>query len=92
MVALEAMAVGCPTVTTDVSAIRESVGSSGITVPPGDIAGAARAVQSLLDKATRDEWADKGRRHASQFSAEHCAEKIVDIVQQQLGLTNGPAE
>jgi len=51
IVALEAAAAGAPLVTTDVGGLGEAVidGETGMSCPPGDVAGLARAVCAVLD-------------------------------------------
>lgn len=79
MVALEAMAVGCPAIACDVSSIRESVGEAGMLIPPGDISAAAAHAQALLDPQTRERWKAKGLAWAQEFEAEACADAIVEL-------------
>ncbi|MEZ6055214.1 MAG: glycosyltransferase [Planctomycetaceae bacterium] len=49
MVALEAMARGCPAVVADCAAMPESVGAAGLLAQPGNPDSFARAVLSLAD-------------------------------------------
>ena len=51
IVALEAAAAGAPLVTTDVGGLGEAVidGETGMSCPPRDVAGLARAVCAVLD-------------------------------------------
>lgn len=79
MVALEAMAVGCPAIACDVSSIRESVGEAGMLVPPGEVGAAAAYALALLDPSTRNEWQAKGLAWVKQFEAEACADAIVEL-------------
>lgn len=82
MVALEAMAVGCPAIATDVSSISESVGNAGLLVPPGDVAAAADHVEALLDPQVRNHRQAVGLDWASRFEAEACADRIVELCEQ----------
>ena len=51
---LEALAVGVPPVLLDTPVAREGCGNAALYVPPGDLAGTARALEELLvDSSTR---------------------------------------
>jgi L-malate glycosyltransferase len=71
---LEAMCFGCPSVATRVGGIPEVVedGVSGVLVAPGDAAGLARAVETLIaDPGRRMTLGEAARRRAhKRFSAE----------------------
>jgi L-malate glycosyltransferase len=80
---LEAMAFGCPSVTTGVGGVPEVVdhGVNGLCVPFGDADGLARAVESLL--------ADPARRRALGRAAQEKARSTFSaavIVPQYIGL------
>lgn len=64
-VILEAMALGKPVVSTDISGIGEAVidGVTGSLVPPGDISALADAIADLLNRPeTRSKMGEAGRR------------------------------
>lgn len=66
---LEAMASGLPVVGTRVPGVEEIVedDSTGILVPPGDVAALAGSITSLLrDSERRDRLGDQGRSNAKQ--------------------------
>jgi glycosyltransferase involved in cell wall biosynthesis len=68
---LEAMACGCPVVTTAVGAVEEFArhGHDAMVVPPGDVAGLARVVLAVLaDPALRRRLADNGLRAARRYT------------------------
>jgi glycosyltransferase involved in cell wall biosynthesis len=73
-VILEAMACGLPVVATDVAAVREAVvpESTGLLVPPRDVAALGRALTSLAgDEARRREMGQHGRDRVNrQFTVE----------------------
>lgn len=57
----EAMACGCPVVTSDRSAMAEVVGDAGLLASPYDISAMASALRTLLaDPAARDRYRQKG--------------------------------
>lgn len=80
MVALEAMAARCPTVTTDISSVRESVGTAGLTSAPGDIEGFAAHINSLENTTLRDAIIERGIAHSAAFEAKDCANNIVEKI------------
>ena len=88
MVPIEAMAVGCPTITTNVSSIKESVGDAGIVVNPGDVDSAADWVKKLLEPSVRQEWSSKAKSWANRFDSDECADAIVSSVDQLLDGAN----
>jgi len=71
---IEAMAAGCPIVTTDVGGVRTAIqsGYNGILLAPKDPQGLAKeTVRLLLDSRTRQIYAANGRRLFEQrFTAE----------------------
>jgi glycosyltransferase involved in cell wall biosynthesis len=79
---LEAISVGTPVVAFDLGGIAEILGEAphagGITVAPGDIRGAARAVQSLLqDTELRDQLSRNGRlRFEQEFDYRRTGAKL----------------
>lgn len=71
---LEAMASGCPVVTSNVEAIPEIVGDACRLVNPENVEEVAAAVQEVLaDEALRKELKDRGLERAARFTWEKCA-------------------
>jgi glycosyltransferase involved in cell wall biosynthesis len=66
---VDAMALARPIVATAVAMIPEIVGNAGVLVEPGDVAGLARAIRSLLDAP--DRAAALGRRARARCVAEY---------------------
>jgi glycosyltransferase involved in cell wall biosynthesis len=72
---VEAMARGCPVVTTDASCLPEVAGGAAILVRPGDVGALTDALDGLLrDDASRARLAEAGRVHAAGFTVAASAE------------------
>ncbi len=77
--AAEAMARGCPIVTTSGNALAEVVGHAGVLVEPDDVAATAAAITHMLeDSEHRHDYAARGPRRVeaiswSRTAAEHGA-------------------
>ncbi len=79
MVALEAMAAGCPVLACDTTSARESIGDAGLIVPANDTLAALGALQSLTG-GERTELIAKGHARAARFDADICADRFVQTV------------
>ena len=78
MILLEAMAVGRPTIATDVGGVSEVVedGRTGILVPPGDVRAVAAAICTLADnRDLAKAFGEAGQRRQRKLFA---AERMVD--------------
>jgi glycosyltransferase involved in cell wall biosynthesis len=64
---LEAMACGCPVVTSDTSAMPETAGGAAVLADPNDPASIARAIVEVAGPG-RDRLRDLGLNRASQFT------------------------
>ena len=74
---LEAMACGCPVVTTRVSSLPEVAGDAALLVPPGDTEALADALVRLCsDVGLRAGLVDAGLRRAELFSWERVAREV----------------
>ncbi len=81
---LEAMACGCPVITSNISSLPEVVGDAGILVDPyniDDIAGALKKI--LSDENLRQELKQKGFIQAQKFSWQKTTKQILKIFQLQ---------
>ena len=77
---LEAMACGCPVVTSNASSIPEVVGDTGITVDPHDTDALAQAIRRVLtDSKLRQDMIKKGLEQAKKFSWEKAAEQTLEV-------------
>lgn len=77
---IEAMASGCPVVSSNIEAIPEIVSDACILVDPRNtdmIVDAARSV--LTDSSLRDELKGRGLKRAAQFTWEKTAEQTAEI-------------
>jgi glycosyltransferase involved in cell wall biosynthesis len=80
---IEAMACGCPVVTSRVASIPEVTGDAALLVDPsdvGDIVGALDAV--LADRELRTRLRSSGIERAARFSWEAAATRTVEVYEQ----------
>ncbi len=77
---LEAMACGCPVITSNTSSLPEVVGDAGVQIDPSSPHSLADAVLWLLnDDSIRKEFAKKGLEQSRQFSWRKCAEETMQV-------------
>jgi glycosyltransferase involved in cell wall biosynthesis len=77
---VEAMASGCPVITSDIPTLREVVGTAAILMPPNDIAGFGRALAALARSPhQRRHLASAGIDRAKVFSWDRCARETLDV-------------
>jgi glycosyltransferase involved in cell wall biosynthesis len=78
---LEAFALGCPVVASDVSGAREQLGEAALLVPPTDESRIADALLSLhRDPALRSRLIERGHQRALAYTANHYAKGMFDIM------------
>ena len=75
---LEAMACGCPVVTSDTSAMPETAGGAAVLSDPGDPASIARAILKAVGPE-QDRLRDTGLRRAGQFTWGATAASTLDV-------------
>ena len=81
--AVEAMAAGCPVLTSNRSAIPEVAGDCALMVDPYDVEEIASAILKLAgDEQLRIKLAECGRKRARQFSWAKTAEKFVSTLEE----------
>ena len=79
---MEAMASGCPVVSTPVGGVTELVqtGENGLLVPVGDVHGFAEAIERLLDdKILSDRLCAAAKETVKKFSWDVSAEKTIEL-------------
>ncbi|MGH9118872.1 MAG: glycosyltransferase family 4 protein [Acidimicrobiales bacterium] len=74
----EAMALGCPVIASDTTALPEVVGDAGLLVDPDDVDGWAAAMTRLLDDQNlRSRLAAAGRRRVAWLTPAETARRMV---------------
>ena len=78
---LEAMASGCPVVSSSASSLSEVVSDSGILIEPHQTEDFIHSVDTILrDTSLRNKLIEKGRKRAKEFSWDVTAQKTLDIL------------
>ena len=79
MPVLEAMACGCPVITSSSSSLPEVAGLAGVLVHPEDTAGLGRAITRLVtDESERERLSAAGHERASKFTWHRTAEGMLE--------------
>jgi glycosyltransferase involved in cell wall biosynthesis len=79
---LEAMACGCPVVSSNAASLPEVGGDAVILVPPDDVAGFAEAMTRVLENSeTAQSMRARGLARAAQFTWERTARETVAVYQ-----------
>ena len=77
---LEAMAQGCPVITSNVSSLPEVVGDAAVLIDPLNTTELAQAmIKVLTDDELKREMSIKGINRAKLFSWERTAERYVEV-------------
>ncbi|WP_291272831.1 glycosyltransferase [Geothrix sp.] len=77
---LEAMACGCPVITTTSSSLPEVAGDAALMIPPGDAAALAKGMLALLgDESLRQGLKARGVAQAGRFSWESVARETLRV-------------
>jgi len=80
---LEAMACGCPVITSNISSLPEVTGDAAVKVAPQDVDGLAQAISRVLeDSQLRKDLIEKGLKRASEFSWQKMARETQAVYEQ----------
>jgi glycosyltransferase involved in cell wall biosynthesis len=77
---VEAMACGCPVITTNVASIPEVGGDAALYVRPDDVAGMLAALQRVRDPDLHAALSARGLEQASKFSWQRMAATVRDAL------------
>ncbi len=79
---VEAMSLGVPVITSDISSMSEVAGDAAILVDPHDVADLSQAMERMLgDEALRTELIEKGKERAAQFSWPKAAREYIAVAE-----------
>ena len=79
---IEAMAAGCPVITSDVSATAEAAQGAALLVDPIHYEQIEHAMERLMDDAAlRDSLKNKGLARSKDFTWEHTATKLKEAIE-----------
>lgn len=82
MPALEAMACGCPVITSNTSSLPEVVGSAGLLVNPLEIDELSIAIEKVLsDNALRATMKNKNINQIEKFTWKNTASSVIELYQ-----------
>jgi glycosyltransferase involved in cell wall biosynthesis len=78
---IEAQAVGCPVITSNISSMPEVAGQAALLVDPNNIEKIAEAMYKIIsDNQLRKDLVDKGYANAKRFSWSGCARQTLEIL------------
>ncbi|HPH94967.1 MAG TPA: glycosyltransferase family 1 protein [Anaerolineaceae bacterium] len=83
---LEAMACGCPVITSNTTSLPEVVGDAGLLADPRNPEDLAAALEKILiDPALAENLKEKGLQRAKEFSWARCAEQTYQVYRKVAG-------
>jgi glycosyltransferase involved in cell wall biosynthesis len=78
---IEAMAMGCPVVASDIAALRERCGDAALYCDPFDSRAIAAAILRICDEPLlRQTLVEKGLKRAERFSWRHCVRQTLPVL------------
>ncbi|MDI6717338.1 MAG: glycosyltransferase family 1 protein [Actinomycetota bacterium] len=81
---LEAFALKCPVITSDIRGIREQVGKAGLLIDPRNVEQLAEAIFKVsTDENTRIRLIDEGLKAIARWTEADFALKLIDIINRQ---------
>lgn len=79
---IEAMSVGTPVITSNISSMAEAAGDAALLVDPFDTADISRAMERMYsDEALRAELIGKGLARSAEFSWSKAAREHLDVIE-----------
>lgn len=82
---LEAMACGCPVLTSNISSLPEVAGQAGLLVDPLDVEEISRGINEIINnKEKRKELIKKGFAQVKKFSWEKAARETLKVYQEMV--------
>ena len=78
---LEAMACGCPVVTSNNSSMSEVCENAAPLIDPNNIQDIVRAMQTILDPENRQDFIEKGLLQAKQFNWYQTAREVLQTIE-----------
>ena len=82
---IEAMASGCPVITSNVSCLPETAGGAAVLCSPTDNKEMGQQIKNILTKESfRKELIQKGKERARIFHPEHFSEKMISLYSEML--------
>jgi len=86
---LEAMAGGCPVVSSNKSSLPEILGEAAIYFNPEDEGEMIKQIEKIIeDKNLRQEWVKRGYEQVKKYSWEKCAQETLGVYGEVLGDKN----
>ena len=83
---VEAMACGCPVVTSNCYGAREIAAEAAVLVDPSSVEAIAAGLERILhDQALRTRLIEQGYRRSSQFTWERCASQTLHVLERAAG-------
>lgn len=88
---LEAMSIGCPVITSNVSSLPEVAHNIGILIDPKNMRQLVSAMQQiLLNPSLASKMRQNGLERARRFSWKRCAQETIEVYRSVIDGTNRP--